>query len=57
MYNIQFDRTHSLVEATLGGMMTTDEVTAYIADLKRTVGAARLRSYSMVIDVTRCPIQ
>lgn len=57
MYHIHVDRAHSLVEATLSGMMTTHEVSAYIDELKRAVVAHRLRGYSMIIDVTRCPIQ
>jgi hypothetical protein len=57
MYDIQVDRAHSVIEATLSGMMTTEEVGAYIADLKRTFVANNLCSYSMVIDVSQCPIQ
>ena len=57
MYHIHVDRAHSVLQATLSGMMTTDEVIAYIADLKQAVIANGLRSYSMIIDVTRCPIQ
>ena len=57
MYDIQVDRTQNLIEATLSGMMTLDEVTAYIADLKRAFVMNRLRSYAMVIDVSDCPIQ
>ena len=57
MYDTQVDRARGVVEATLSGMMTIDEVAAYIADLKRAFVVHRLRSYSMVIDVTRCPIQ
>ena len=57
MYDIQIDRRHNLLEATLSGMMTVDEVSAYVADLKRAFVMNKLRSYSMVIDVTNCPIQ
>lgn len=57
MYDIQVDREHSLIEATLGGMMTTEEVAAYIADLKRSFVLNKMHGYSMVIDVTGCPIQ
>lgn len=57
MYDIHIDRTHNLVEATLGGMMTIDEVAAYIVDLKRAFVMNKLHSYSMIVDVTNCPIQ
>jgi len=57
MFEIQVDRAHNLIEATLSGMMTIEEVDVYVAELKKLFVAHRLRAYSMVIDVTRCPIQ
>lgn len=57
MYSIVVDRTHSVIEATLTGMLTTNEVAAYIVDVKRAFVMNRLHGYSMVIDVTGCPIQ
>ena len=57
MYSIEVDTQASLVEVTLGGIMCVDEVGAYIADLRRTFIAHKLRSYAMLIDVTGCTIQ
>lgn len=57
MYDIHVDHRHSVIEATLSGMMALDEVTAYIVDLKQAFVGNRLRSYAMVIDVSDCPIQ
>jgi hypothetical protein len=57
MYHIQIDEPNELVQVELGGLMPVDEVAAYIAELKRQIVAHRLRSYAMVIDVSRCPIQ
>ncbi len=57
MYDIRVDRAHSVIEVTLGGMMTTEEVASYIADLKRVFVTDKLHDYAMVIDATDCPIQ
>ena len=57
MYDIRVDRQHSLIEATLAGMMTLEEVASYIAEVKRAYVVNRLHGYSMVIDVSGCPIQ
>lgn len=58
MYNIKVDTAHNVLEATLGGLMPLDEVAAYMSDLKRTIGAHSLGgNYSMIIDVSACPIQ
>lgn len=57
MYAIRVDRQHSLIEATLAGMMTLEEVASYIAEIKRAYVVNRLHGYSMVIDVSGCPIQ
>lgn len=57
MYRIALDSQHGVINVTLSGMMTIDEVAAYIADVKRTCVANRLREYAMVIDVRDCPIQ
>lgn len=57
MYTIKVDRRLELVEASLAGMMSNQEVTAYVADLKLAFIAHRLQSYAMVIDVSDCPIQ
>ncbi|RYE99533.1 MAG: hypothetical protein EOO77_35380 [Oxalobacteraceae bacterium] len=57
MYTIKVDKRLGLVEANLGGMMTTEEVATYVADLKRAFIEHRLHSYAMVIDVSSCPIQ
>jgi hypothetical protein len=57
MYTIKVDKRLELVEVNLSGMMSTEEVAAYIADLKRAFVSHRLHSYVMVIDVTNCPIQ
>lgn len=37
--------------------MTTEEVDTYISEIKRQFVLNKLRSYAMVIDVTKCPIQ
>jgi len=57
MYTIHIDPRHDLIEVTLGGMMSLDEVANYIAELRREIINHRLRSYAMVIDVSHCPIQ
>lgn len=57
MYRIVLDTQHAVINVTLSGMMTIDEVAAYIADVKRTCVTNRLREYAMVIDVRGCPIQ
>lgn len=57
MYSIRVDRVAELIDVRLSGLMTTGEVTAYIEELKRSFVANKLRSYSMLIDVTECPIQ
>lgn len=58
MYDIQVDASQGVVEVTLGGLMPLDEVSAYIADLKRAIGTHGIGgSYAMIIDVSDCPIQ
>lgn len=57
MYKIRVDQRHCLVEATLGELMTVDEVASYVAELRRQFIAKKLRSYVMIIDVSACPIQ
>ena len=51
MYTIDTDAPRRLIAVTLGGMMSLDEVGAYIDDLRRAIIAARLTAgYAMVID-------
>ncbi|RYF05923.1 MAG: STAS/SEC14 domain-containing protein [Oxalobacteraceae bacterium] len=57
MYRITIEKSMDLVEVKLGGMMSVDEVVAYINELRRQFVCHRLRSYRMVIDVTEMPIQ
>jgi hypothetical protein len=57
MYRIEVDAANGVVEATLGGLMSTQEVAAYIGELRSTIASCRLDSYAMVIDVSDCPIQ
>lgn len=57
MYSIRINKALDLVEVELGGMMSTDEVVSYIAELKHQFLVRKLRSYVMIIDVSKCPIQ
>ncbi|QAY78132.1 hypothetical protein [Sphingosinicella sp. BN140058] len=57
MYRIHVDPAQSIIEVALGGLMTVDEVDAYIADLKQAFVTNQLRDYAMIIDVSACPIQ
>jgi len=57
MYEIAVDPAHDLLEVTLGGMMSVEEVADYIHALRRTIVEHRLRRFAMVIDVSACPIQ
>lgn len=57
MYDIQVDRKYAVINVTLSGLMTSQEVDAYIADLKKGFVSNGLRTYAMVIDVSACPIQ
>ncbi len=57
MYRIEVDAANRVVEATLGGLMSVEEVGAYIGELRSTIAAWRLNDYAMVIDVSDCPIQ
>lgn len=57
MYKIAIDRARNLVEVTLGGLMTVEEVADYIAELQRQFIANHMRSYVMIIDVSQAPIQ
>ncbi len=58
MDEIRTDAVRRIVEVTLGGMMSDEEVAAYIADLRRALLTHDLtRDYAMVIDVSACPIQ
>ena len=57
MYSIRVDAAQNLVEVTLKGMISVEEVGAYVTDLRREFIAHKLRSYGMVVDITDCPIQ
>ncbi|WP_260597181.1 hypothetical protein [Sphingomonas endolithica] len=57
MYEIRVDRANELIEVTLGEMMSLDEVSNYITELKRQITFYELSSYALIIDVTHCPVQ
>ncbi|WP_315762184.1 hypothetical protein [Sphingomonas sp. Y38-1Y] len=57
MYEIKVDAARGVVELTLGGMLSVEEVDEYIAALRAAFVANRLSSYAMLIDVSDCPIQ
>jgi len=58
MYRITARPESNLIEIELGGLMTTDEVAAYIAELRRAFAAGRFRAgYLILIDVDACTIQ
>jgi len=57
MYEINVDREHGVVEVELSGMMTLAEVSEYISDLREAFVRNTLTNYSLLIDVTRCPVQ
>lgn len=57
MFSVKVDLVNDLIEAELGGMMSTDEVGAYIAELRRLFILNKLRSPAMIIDLSNCPIQ
>lgn len=58
MYKITADAGNNLLDVQLSGMLTTDEVVGYIAELKRLFVSNGLAApYKMIIDVTACPIQ
>lgn len=57
MYSIAVMAPAGLVEVTLGGLMTVEEVVNYIRDLKAAFVRHRLRSYAFILDVAACPIQ
>ncbi|WP_267397157.1 MULTISPECIES: STAS/SEC14 domain-containing protein [unclassified Sphingomonas] len=58
MYRIAVDRRRGLVEVTLGGLLSVEETTTYINDLRRAFVVNKLRApYSMVVDVSACNIQ
>lgn len=44
MYRIEVDAANGVVEATLGGLMTVEEVAAYIGELRSRLAAYRLDS-------------
>jgi hypothetical protein len=58
MYHIAIADADRLVHVRLGGLMSIEEVDAYMAELGRTMVAHRLTSdYRLIVDVTDCPIQ
>jgi hypothetical protein len=56
-YEIRVDRANELIEVTLGEMMSLDEVSNYITELKRQIRFFELPSYALRIDVSQCPVQ
>jgi hypothetical protein len=57
MYEIRVDRANELIEVTLGEMMSLDEVSNYITELKHHITFYELPSYALLIDVSHCPVQ
>lgn len=57
MYKIVVDRTHALIRLDMHGMLTRADADRLVADLIAQITAARLPSYAMIIDVSRCPVQ
>lgn len=57
MYDIKVESRQGVVHVTLGGLMSVEEVSRYIADLKQTFIRYRLRDWSFLLDITDCPIQ
>lgn len=54
---LSLDDPDGVVEATLGGLMSIEEVAAYTGELRSTLAAYRLDSFAMVIDVSDFPVQ
>lgn len=57
MYKIIVDRSHALVKIEMEGMLSVAEADALVGDLIRQITEARLASYGLIIDVSRCPVQ
>ena len=58
MFSIEVDAPKGLVEVTLAGLLEPSEAADYIARIRNAFVVHRLRSpYTMVIDVSACPIQ
>ena len=57
MFSIEVYREDKLIAVRLTGLLSADEVAAYIAEVKRQFVLNRLRDYCMVIDVSDCPLQ
>lgn len=58
MYTISVDTKQRVIQVVLGGMLTVDEVGAYMRDLRQALIKAAIDSnYAIVIDVSSCGIQ
>ena len=58
MHRITISPRDNLVDITLLGLMSADDVGQYIVDLSQQMVAKRMASgYRMIIDVSDCPIQ
>lgn len=57
MYKIVVDRSHALLRLDMHGMLSRADADQLVADLIAQITAARLPSYVMIIDVSRCPVQ
>lgn len=58
MHQITVTPSNNLVDITLSGLMSPDDVRTYIADLTHQMVKGRLSAgYRMIIDVSDCPIQ
>jgi hypothetical protein len=57
MYEMRFDRANELIKVTRGEMMSSDEVSNYITELKRQITFYELPRYALLIDVSHGPVQ
>ena len=57
MYKIVVDRTHALIRLDMEGLLSPAEGNELVRDLIGRIAAARLASYALIIDVSRCPVQ
>ena len=58
MHRITVIPAHNVVESTLWGFLSVDDVSGYDADLQRHFRSGRLQAgYRMLIDVAGCAIQ
>lgn len=57
MYSITVDRADALVNLQLYGMLTVADTNMLVTDLIQQITDAKLDSYGMIIDVSRCPVQ